>query len=358
MSRKNRLLIIDDDRRTTKLLLRIFKGKYDIMTASTGQEGLSLIQAFKPDLILLDIEMPGMNGYETCRKIKGDEKLSMIKVLLVSGHSQLEERLKGYEVGADDYVSKPFDNNELRAKVDVFMKLKRVEEIDSIKSNLLALFSHETRTPLCGIIGMSELLMENEGISEIMKQQVSLIHKNCTRLHTFIEKGTLLSNLKAGMELEYAPESVKQHLSTLTGDRDTKAGKRNICMTLECPEDIELSADWHTLDEVLGYLLDNAVKFTRKDSQVSTHAAVEDGMCVIDISDQGEGIDPEWIHNIFDEFAICDILHHKEGQGLSLAIAKQVVELHSGEISVTSHPGEGAVFTVRIPLVAENDARP
>lgn len=355
MKRKNRILIIDDDAATIRLLQRVFRNRYEVSSASTGEEGLTAIPRFRPDLILLDIEMPGMNGYDTCERIKADEKYQTIKVLLVSGHSSLDERLKGYDVGADDYVSKPFDNSELRAKVDVFMKLKRVEEFDGIKSNLLALFSHETRTPLAGILGMSELLLTRTDLGSDMRQQVEIIHRNGERLLRFIEKAAFLSDLRAGMDLEYEPGSLKRHLSSVASDRDREAERRQVQLSVDCPEDIELNADWHSLDEVLGYILDNAVKYTKQGTQVSTRAQVDDRNCIIEIADEGEGIDPEWIDRIFEEFSIRDILHHKEGQGLSLAIAKQVIELHSGDLTVTSEPGYGSVFRVRLPVLSALD---
>ena len=115
MKTQNRILIVDDDPASTRLLERVFRGRYALRMASSGEEALRVIPKFRPGLILLDIDMPGIGGYETCRRIKSDEKLSLIKVLLVSGHAKLEERLQGYEVGADDYVAKPFDNSELRA---------------------------------------------------------------------------------------------------------------------------------------------------------------------------------------------------------------------------------------------------
>jgi len=357
MQQLNRILIVDDDPASIKLLERVFRNRYLLKAASSGEEALSLIADFRPDLILMDIDMPGLNGYETCAKIRADELYCLTKILLVSGHSLLEERLKGYEVGADDYVAKPFDNNELRAKVEVFMKLKRVEEVDSIKSNLLSLFAHETRTPLSGIIGIAELLTLDASLPPMTLKQLSLIHSSAVELYRFVEKASLLSNLKSGMRLQYIPGSVKQHLHRVTEERLSAADRKDVHVSVDCKQDIELSADWNTLDEVLGYILDNAVKFSKAGSAVEARAARDQDMCTIEIEDHGKGIDPVWIESIFNEFSIQDIMHHQKGQGLSLAIAKQVVEMHSGEIKVSSKLGEGAVFTVRLPIV-DDDQRP
>lgn len=350
MQQWNRILIVDDDPGSVKLLERVFKNKYELRTAGSGEDALSIISNFRPDLILMDIDMPGLNGYETCARIRADENYCLTKILLVSGHSRLEERLKGYGVGADDYVTKPFDNNELRAKVEVFMKLKRVEEVDTIKSNLLSLFAHETRTPLSGIIGISELLTMDTSLPPMTQQQLALIHRSAVDLYRFVEKASLLSNLKSGMRLQCVPGSVKQHLSRIADERISAATQKDVQVTVECEQDFEMLADWNTLDEVLGYIVDNAVKFSASGSAVQARVALDENICTIEIVDHGKGIDPLWIESVFNEFSIQDLMHHQQGQGLSLAIAKQVVEMHSGEIKVSSKLGEGAVFTVRLPV--------
>ena len=352
MQQWNRILIVDDDPASVRLLERVLRDKYQVRSVGSGESAVAVIPEFRPDLILMDINMPGMNGYETCKRIRADEEHCLIKILLVSGHARLEERLKGYEVGADDYVAKPFDNNELKAKVEVFMKLKRVEEVDSIKSNLLSLFAHETRTPLSGIIGISELLTIDESLPEMTRAQLALIHKSAVDLHHFVEKSSLLSHLKSGMRLQWVSGSVKQHLDRIVAARDADAKRKSVAVTVECPPDIELLADWNTLDEVLGYILDNAVKYSEEGGSVITRAGVTDNFCTIEIEDHGKGIAPEWIKSVFNEFSIQDLMHHRQGQGLSLAIAKQVVEMHAGEILVDSNPGQGALFTVRLPFHA------
>jgi two-component system, sensor histidine kinase and response regulator len=349
MISKNKVLIVDDDPNSARLQERVLGSRYDVQIVASGEEALAVLPRFNPDLILLDISMPGQSGYETCRRIRCDENYRLVKILLVSGHASLEERLKGYEVGADDYVAKPFDNNELRAKIEVFMKLKRTEEIDDIKSDLLTLFSHETRTPLGGIIGISELMATDESLPEDVRAKASLIHSSGVDLHKFIEKATLLCKLKSGMSLHLSEDSLHRHLLNARRDREDLAEKRGIEMLVECPEEIALSADWQILDEVFGYLMDNAVKYTSDNSHIKATAAVDDDVCTISFSDQGAGIEQSTLDAIFDEFAVQDLMHHQRGQGLSLAIAKQVIELHSGQIAVDSEPGEGATFTLRLP---------
>ena len=126
---KNRILVVDDDKSNCRLINRILAGHdYEMEFAYNGEDALDLLSDFEPDLIILDIAMPGIDGYEVCRRLKSDKKTSEIMVLLLSGKSALEERLKGYEVEADDYLIKPYDNEELRAKVRILVRLKNAQK--------------------------------------------------------------------------------------------------------------------------------------------------------------------------------------------------------------------------------------
>ncbi len=350
MQQWNRILIVDDEQDSIRLLERFLKDKYTLRSARNGEEALSIIPEFRPDMILLDINMPGMDGYETCRRVRQDPAYCLVKILLVSGYSRLEERLKGYEVGADDYVSKPFDNAEFKAKIDVFMKLKRIEEVEGIKSNLLSLFAHETRTPLAAIIGVSELMTMDTASPAHIQAQADMIYRSAMDLNRFVEKAALLSNLKSGMNLQYVDGSIAVHLKRAVAKLEASAKQKDISLKVKCEPDLELSADWNILGEVIGYILDNAVKYSNRGGTVEARAAADDGMCTIEIEDQGKGIEPQWIEEIFNEFSIQDLVHHQQGQGISLAIAKQIIKMHSGEIQVNSKPNEGSVFTVRLPI--------
>ncbi len=345
-----RILAVDDDDANNRVLKRIFKRDYVIASATSGEEALELIPNYRPDLILLDIMMPGMDGYETCRKIRADKRFSLIKIILVSGRAMVDERLKGYEAGADDYIAKPFNNEELKAKVRVFLRLKRAEEIDQIKGDLITLFSHETKTPLSGIIGISELLKEDQRLDQDARDCADLINKSGRQLLEFVRKTSFLCELRSGTKLNFTCRAPAQHLKDKINAMVSSTSKKDIAIHLEGSEDIEINADWEMLDMVLGYLLDNAVKYSPEGREVVARTDVENGTYRIQISNEGDGIDPEWIDKIFDEFAIRDVMHHQRGQGLSLAISKHIVDLHSGTLEVESSRGNGATFTVSLPF--------
>ncbi len=350
MQSNYKVLIVDDVPHNVEILETSLEDKYILATATNGEQALEIIPRFRPDLVLLDIMMPGINGYEVCRKIKEDEQLNFIKIILVTGKALVEERLKGYDVGADDYVTKPFVIRELEAKIKVFLNLKRSREIDRLKTDLLVLFAHETRTPLNGIIGGSDLLMIDKSISESAKETVKLIAESGHRLLDFIDKTMFLCELKSIPNLKKSQQSTAEQLKNAIMALQNRAKLKKIDTIINLEEDEILKADWIMMGKAFRYILDNAIKYSPEDSKVTIIQKKTDKSIVITIEDMGEGIPLEWIDKIFNEFAVKDIVHHQKGQGLSLAISKHILELHGGNITVESTLGKGSIFTMNLPI--------
>ena len=350
MSGPRRILVVDDDAQIHRLLDRLLGQDTTLATADSGERALELVSEFRPDLILLDIGLPGIDGYEVCRRIRADERFSFIKIILVSGKGDVDERLEGYEAGADDYVVKPFESDELRAKVDVFLRLKRSEEVDRIKSDVLALFEHETKTPIAGILGLADILRDDGSLGSEQQMCAELIHDNGMQLLEFVRKTTLLCALKSGTGPQRCEGSIGERLHAIAEAYRPEAKNKQVTFAFEIVETIELFADWDMLDEVLGYLIENAIKFSPEGGEVKLRAVAVDERCVLQVFDRGPGVEREWQDKIFDEFAIRDVMHHDKGQGLSLAITRHVAELHGGSVRVDDAPEGGAVFTLEIPL--------
>ncbi len=139
---KIKILAVDDTVVFTGILSKILEDDYDIKTASSGEEALEIIEEFMPNIILLDVMMPGLNGYEVCEKIKANKKFESIKILFLSGMTEPEERVKGYEVGGDDYITKPFIQQELLAKIKVYSQLVTKSELDTTRNNMIEMISY------------------------------------------------------------------------------------------------------------------------------------------------------------------------------------------------------------------------
>ncbi len=350
MPLNQKVLIVDDARMNVKLLKKVLQDEYLIETAASGEEALQIIPEFRPDLILLDIMMPGIDGYEVCRRVRKEPQYRFTKIILVSAKSLVDDRLQGYEAGADDYITKPFDRKELEAKVRVFSQLKHEEELNQLKGDLLLLFSHETKTPLSVIIGLSEILQKTYNLGDDPDRHLKTISNKANQLLEFINKTSLICSLKSGIKLSKLFGSVTTHLKSATMMLEDTAAQKSVSFKLDILDDMSLFADWGIFDKALGFLLENALKFSPEGQTVTVKTEQTEERCVIRIMDQGEGIKKDWINNIFDEFAVQNIMHHQKGQGLSLAISRYIMELHNGTIGVESTPGNGATFILSLPI--------
>ncbi|MBU2649194.1 hybrid sensor histidine kinase/response regulator [bacterium] len=345
-----KILIVDDIIQNIEIIKTFLEDVYILDSAESGEEALEKVPVFQPDLILLDIKMPGMDGYEVCKTIRQNEEYNHIRIMMVSALTMIEERLKGYETGADDYITKPFVVEELEAKINVFLNLKRTTEIDKLKSDLLALFSHETRTPLNTIIGISSLLMEDEDLDEETRRSISMIQESGNQLHQFVEKTSFLCELKSLQGIEKRKEQVLSQLKNVIASMGEAIAAKEIQMEHDTTTGFPVNGDWYMIYEVLTYLLDNAIKFSPEKGTITVAQRQEGENGIITISDQGPGIQKDWLSKIFDEFAIQDIMHHQKGQGLSLAIAKHVMRLHNGFITAENNPDRGVTFSLGFPL--------
>ena len=345
-----KILVVDDDPLNLEILEEILSEKYIVRVAETGEDAIQILPEFNPDLMLLDIMMPGIDGYEVCRRVRADHRYYLLKIILVSGKSMLEERLQGYEAGADDYIVKPFVDEELEAKIRVFLRLKRSEEVDQIKSDLLRVFSHETRTPLNGILLSTELLRSDDSIGEEARVYLQVIEDSGRRLLEFVKKTTLLCDIKSGLKLEKSSNSLNSFLSVAVKAvrKDAKAKNVKIIFN-ETDNDIVFVADWRMLVKIFIYLVENAVKFSPTDGTVTIEQIKLKTSCEIRITDEGKGIESGWMDKIFHEFAVRDVMHHQKGLGLSLAIAKYIVQMHDGTIHAESAPSKTS-FIIRLPI--------
>jgi signal transduction histidine kinase len=347
--RNFKILIVDDDPLNLEILEEILSENYIVKTESSGEDAIRVLPEFNPDLLLLDIMMPGLDGYDVCRKIRANLRYHFLKIILVSGKSLLDERLEGYNAGADDYITKPFIDEELEAKVKVFLRLKRSEEIDQIKSDLLRVFSHETRTPLNGILLSTELLRSDDTLGDEAKAYIQVIEESGRRLLEFVKKTTLLCDIKNGMTIEKSMHSLDAYVKMAIKTVQKDAKIKNVTIQTD-DSDVQLMADWRMLIKVFKYIIENAIKFSPPGGQVFIEKTILERSCEIRIIDHGQGIESDWMNKIFDEFAVRNVMHHQKGLGLSLAIARYVIEMHNGTIHAESEQSSKTTFIIRLPI--------
>ena len=354
MLRNTRILIVDDHPTNIAILEEILGKYYTLKTATCGEEALTIALDFKPALILLDIMMPGIGGYETCRRSRTHPALRHIKIIMVSARALVTERLQGYAAGADDYITKPFDEEELVAKVRVHMRLRSLEEVEQFTSNVLTLLRHETRTPLNGMLAPLQMLRaEAEMAAEERDMLLDMVYDSALTLHHLVEKVCTLSAMQAGQwDFRYAMTELCTVVREVIGNATPDATERAVTITPELPATAIIMADPLQMYHVITALLENAMHFSPRGGQVGIRIVhTDDGICLI-VTDQGSGIAPDVLPRIFEAFTSADIAHHTAGHGLSLAIARQIILAHQGTIGVESPPGVGTTFTVRLPDMA------
>jgi two-component system, sensor histidine kinase and response regulator len=351
MPRRHRILAVDDSPVNLAILEEMLADSYELRCAGSGEEALTVAREFRPDIVLLDIMMPGMGGFEACECLRRDSVLSHAKVILLSAKTEVANRLKGYEVGADDFISKPFNHEELLAKIAVFLRLKNAEELDALKSDVLMLINHETRTPLNGILGALQLLADSESCAAASEQELIqyAVHSG-QRLERLIRKGMLYAELRSG-RVTFTPLTIclRTMLEDVIGSQIPQAISRGVTVELRGIPSAMVAADATHLRFVCESLLENAIRFTAPTVPVVVNLACVGDMVELSVADGGRGVDASYLPHLFDGFVSTDIAHHTEGHGLSLAICKEILERHGGSIAVESIAGEGATFRAVMP---------
>ncbi len=265
--------------------------------------------------------MPGIDGYETCRQLRATPDLAHVKILMISAKARLEERLRGYDAGADDYITKPFDQHELRAKVQVYSQLKSLQEVDRLKSNVLSLLSHELRTPLTGVLGPLQLLMRKRDLSPSKQQEfLETAYHSVINLSELIDKAMLLVELKAGLrELRLITGELEEIVRQGIDDVAPQALARDIQVQFDVTGVSTIRMDRALMARVVVGLLENAIRFSPDAASVTACVCHTEASVCLTVQDRGRGIEPAMLSTIFDGLVTTDSLHHRDGQGVSRA---------------------------------------
>lgn len=362
MDREHRILIVDDNPRNVAILSKILSLQYHVAQAASGEEALETAADFLPDLILLDIMMPGLDGFETCRRLRIDPRFVQTKIIMVSAKTMLAERLRGYDVGANDYVTKPFDEDELLAKIRINLRLKTVEELDHLKSGFLTLLSHETRTPLTMLLPPCELLLQDPRLTSDQRDLVELIEKGGRRIHALLEKVSYLVHLRSGRHpWSFTDTDLGPLVRGAVDSLRTAAAARGVHFVFEgclhgpsapsARHRAELVAwiDGPTFSRAFQGVLDNAVRVSSQGGTVRIRGEETETHLLLSVEDDGPGVAPELLPNLFEEFASPQVVNHGHGTGLTLTTANYIVRSHGGSIRAESGRVRGALFTIRLP---------
>ncbi|CAK0773519.1 two-component system, sensor histidine kinase and response regulator [Gammaproteobacteria bacterium] len=373
---KQKILVVDDAPGNIRMLIEMFASDYEMGVATNGEEALQATLLFKPDLILLDIEMPKLDGYEVCVRLKADPETRSIPIIFLTARDNELDEAKGLQLGACDYITKPFCPDVATARVGNHLALKRhrddmermmialqearesAEQASQAKGEFLSNMSHEIRTPMNAIMGLADLALGVE-MSPKLRDYLGKIARSSQSLLRIINDILDFSKIEAGkLELErsdFLLGEVFDHLADLFRGKVTeKHLELVLCLTEECW--YELCGDSLRLEQVLMNLIGNALKFTEegeievraKTLQASAHRVILE----FSVRDTGIGMAAAYRDQLFLPFTQADtsVTRRFGGTGLGLSISKRLVELMGGTLWVDSEPGRGSLFRFTAPF--------
>ena len=358
-----RVLVIDDSPEIRMIIsetLDLFG--FEVIAAEDGERGIQLSREQVPDLIICDINMPGLDGYGTLKAVREHQATATIPFVFLSGSADRVAVRKGMELGADDYLTKPFTPQELVASVKT--RLDKQDEIqrqsnqklDELRGSLSLALPHELRTPLNGIMGLAHLMMDDyqQMPPEEVLESARFIHESAMRLHRLIENFLVYSQIELmGHESRTligagtAPIAVHEILPEIC-ERVSRAHKREGDLKLVANE-VCLMVPAENLAKVTEEIVDNAFKFSSPGRAVSVNAGSVNGQFQLTVSDQGRGLRPDQVTRIGPHIQFDRQTYEQQGSGLGLFIAKRITELLGGQIVVDSKVGEGTTVTVTFP---------
>ncbi|HVX61869.1 MAG TPA: ATP-binding protein [Pirellulales bacterium] len=370
-----KVLVVDDVPDYARLLgLELQRQGYEVAVAESGFEALEMLAREPSDAVLLDVVMPGMDGLEVCQRLKADERLKSIPVILITGLDSHEHIVAGLDSGADDYVSRCCDRRVLAARLRAALRSKTLfdlirhanRELDAArreaeaanvaKSELLANISHEIRTPMTAILGYADLLRSKVQASEDL-ESIDTIKRNGELLLDLINELLDLSKMEAGrFTIESAPCSPRAIVNDVVSLMSLRAKAKDISLEVRCatPLPVLIQSDPLRLRQILVNLIGNAIKFTERGKitvSLSARATETPESAVqIDVADTGIGIEPDRLDAIFRPYSQGDasVSRRYGGTGLGLAISRRLAQLLGGELTVKSTPGVGSTFTLTL----------
>jgi two-component system, sensor histidine kinase and response regulator len=352
-----KILVVDDDAALRSVIgIALQAEGYEVLEAEDGSEAIPVACQQLPDLILCDVRMKEMDGYLALASLRQHASTASLPFILMTGQADPEGMRRGMELGADDYLAKPFTIDQLIAAVEARLKKHRTvqdhaeRKLADLRANISLALPHELLTPLNGILGFSEILVSDPGVGAVeVASMAESIRESAMRLHRVIENFLVFVQLElqqgavmeAGSVLELGPTVTR--VARDTAHRFGREG--DLRMDLQGGMGLILE---EYFAKIVGELFDNAFKFSERGTAVCIGLCQQSGQAVLRVVDLGRGMKTEHVSQVGAYMQFERRLYEQQGSGLGLSIAKRLVELHGGSLTVSSTVGEGT--TVEVPL--------
>jgi len=363
------ILVVDDTPANLRLLTNMLRnGGYKVRPVSSGDMALRVVEAMPPDLVLLDISMPDMDGYEVCRRLKADPRWRDIPVLFISALADTADKVRAFQAGGVDYVGKPFQFEEVDARVRTHLELRRkslaleeslarLQELEKQRDTLTHMIAHDMRSPLLALQMSVELLAEQAGSADPENATLaSTAKRGAAQVVEMVSQMLDVSRLESGkLELDREPADLADIAREAIATLRPHAGERTLL--LEAGPAVPIAVDKNLLRRVVVNLLANAIKFTKPDGHIRIGVQLAEGHPRVAVTDDGPGIAPEQHQRIFEKYGQTATGARRGGSGLGLTFCKMVIEAHGGTIGLDSALGRGSTFWFTLPPAASSDPR-
>ena len=364
----SKVLVIEDEEAIREIIDDLLTAEnYNIITAANGKEGLELALSKLPDLIICDVMMPEIDGYQVLEQLRKNTVTETIPFIFLTAKASKADRRQGMDLGADDYLTKPFTRQELLSAVTTRLGRQKIIEkrsqkhLNELRNNLSRALPHELRTPLNGIISSAELLREyyDSLEKEEVKEMAEMIKDSAQRLYELIQKFLLYSKLEIVAAI---PEEMKKLLAGETDSTEliissvaiekSKEYQRQADLNLELTDcRVAVAENWLML--IVRELVDNAFKYSESGNSVilKTALAPEKKQMILKVEDRGRGMTEEQLKSIGPYMQFDREMYEQQGMGLGLTICKRLAEMHDGSLNIESTSQEITMVSVALPVV-------
>ncbi len=318
---------------------------HHVVLAHNGETAIRQIKQAPPSLILLDVMMPGMDGYEVTRRIREDKNIPFIPILLVTAREE-SSLVEGLDAGADEFVRKPFQIDELQARVRSMLRLK--ETIDQ-RENFVSCLTHDLRTPIVAANRMLDLIKQ-KAFGEVTAEQVEAIVNIISSNQNLLEMLNKLletHHYELGQKiLSFIPVNLEQLITDVVTELNPLTAEKDLELEANLSKVAAINGDRLELRRVLTNIIGNAIKFTDQ-GKVTVSLTQNQSQVLIQIKDTGIGISPQEQQTVFQRYHQGN--HRRAGKGLGLYLCQQIIYAHQGKLTVNSEVGKGSTFTVFLP---------
>jgi signal transduction histidine kinase len=353
--KKPSVLIIDDEPDNFDVIETLLNDQdYELHYAAGGQDALTSLDTFDPDLILLDVMMPGIDGIEVCRQIKANLKWQAVPIVMVTALNSKSDLADCLNAGADDFISKPVNAIELRARVHSMLRIKHhyddLQALLKLREDMVNMIIHDLRNPLAGVLLSLDLLINVDYPQEQLKSRLGQTYSSAQSIKLLIDDLLQIALLESGkIRFNYKESDLHKLIDSAISNLAEIAAKKNQSLVTQFPEKLsgKILIDAKMIHRTLENLLSNAIKFSPPNSQIIVNVeSMKSGDIKIQVIDSGPGVSDTLQQKIFEKYEVGTLMPDISQIGLGLAFCKMVIEAHGGKISVSKNEPQGAIFEI------------